>query len=108
MIVGAVGVYLRSLPMRLWSWLIYQTTMLLTLTDDDNAFESVKESGPCNSTAITVKSSEVVLCPASRWGNALASCPPLQNRVPCANDGSLRPSIGIAAHFRALSSIDRR
>ncbi len=43
MIVGAIGVYLRSLPMRLWSWLIYQTTMMLTVTDDDTAFEWIKE-----------------------------------------------------------------
>jgi chaperone BCS1 len=43
MIIGAVGVYLRSLPVRLWSWLIYQTTMLLTVTDDDTAFEWIKE-----------------------------------------------------------------
>jgi chaperone BCS1 len=43
MIVGAIGVYLRSLPVRLWSWLIYQTTMILTVTDDDTAFEWIKE-----------------------------------------------------------------
>jgi chaperone BCS1 len=35
MIVGAIGVYVRSLPLRLWSWVIYQTTMMLTVTDDD-------------------------------------------------------------------------
>jgi chaperone BCS1 len=43
MIVGAVGVYLRSLPLQLWSWLTYQTTMLLTVNDDDTAFEWIKE-----------------------------------------------------------------
>lgn len=43
MIVGAIGVYLRSLPQRLWSWLIYQTTMMLTVTDDDTAFTWIKE-----------------------------------------------------------------
>ena len=43
MIVGAIGVYLRSLPMRLWSWLIYQSTMVLTVTDDDSAFDWIKE-----------------------------------------------------------------
>ena len=43
MIVGAIGVYLRSLPVRLWSWLIDQATMMLTVTDDDTAFEWVKE-----------------------------------------------------------------
>jgi mitochondrial chaperone BCS1 len=43
MIVGGIGVYLRSLPLRLWSWLIYQCTMLLTVNDDDTAFEWMKE-----------------------------------------------------------------
>ena len=43
MIVGAIGVYLRSLPVRLWSWLTYQATMMLTVTDDDTAFEWMKE-----------------------------------------------------------------
>ena len=43
MIVGAIGVYLRSLPMRLCSWVIYQTTMVLTVTDDNTAFEWIKE-----------------------------------------------------------------
>jgi chaperone BCS1 len=43
MIVGAIGVYLRSLPLRLWSWVIYQTTMMLTVTDDDTAFDWIKE-----------------------------------------------------------------
>jgi len=43
MIVGAVGVYVRSLPLQLWSWLTYQTTMLLTVNDDDTGFEWIKE-----------------------------------------------------------------
>jgi chaperone BCS1 len=43
MIIGAVGVYLRSSPLRLWSWVTYQTTMLLTVNDDDTAFEWIKE-----------------------------------------------------------------
>jgi mitochondrial chaperone BCS1 len=43
MIVGAFGVYVRSLPLRLWSWLTYQTTMLLTVNDDDTAFDWMKE-----------------------------------------------------------------
>lgn len=43
MIVGAIGVYLRALPLRLWSWLTYQTTMLLTVNDDDTAFQWMKE-----------------------------------------------------------------
>lgn len=43
MIVGAIGVYLRSLPVRLWSWLVGQATMVLTVTDDDTAFDWIKE-----------------------------------------------------------------
>lgn len=43
MIVGAIGVYLRSLPVRLWSWFIGQATMVLTVTDDDTAFDWIKE-----------------------------------------------------------------
>lgn len=43
MIVGGAGVYLRSLPLQLWSWVTYQTTMLLTVNDDDTAFEWTKE-----------------------------------------------------------------
>lgn len=43
MIVGAIGVYLRSIPLRVWSWLVYQTTMLLTVNDDDTAFAWMKE-----------------------------------------------------------------
>ena len=43
MVVGAIGVYVRSLPLRLWSWVIYQTTMMLTVTDDDTAFDWIKE-----------------------------------------------------------------
>ncbi len=40
MIVGAIGVYVRSLPLRLWSWVIYQTTMMLTVTDWSRSFSS--------------------------------------------------------------------
>ena len=43
MIVGALGVYLRSLPLQLWSWLVAQTTMTITVKDDDRAFTWVKD-----------------------------------------------------------------
>lgn len=43
MIVGSVGVFLRSLPMRLWAWIESQTTMTITVKDDDAAFKWVKE-----------------------------------------------------------------
>jgi mitochondrial chaperone BCS1 len=43
MIVGSVGVFLRSLPVRLWEWIVQQTTMMITVKDDDAAFQWVKE-----------------------------------------------------------------
>lgn len=43
MIVGGIGVYLRALPQQLWSWIVMQTTMMITVKDDDVAFVWVKE-----------------------------------------------------------------
>jgi chaperone BCS1 len=43
MVVGSVGVFLRSLPHRLWGWIESQATMLVTVKDDDAAFKWVKE-----------------------------------------------------------------
>jgi chaperone BCS1 len=43
MAVGAVSVWLRAVPERLWHWLIRQTTMVITVKDDDAAFGWVKE-----------------------------------------------------------------
>jgi mitochondrial chaperone BCS1 len=43
MIVGSVGAYLRQLPEDLWYWLVQQTTMMITVKDDDSAFAWVKE-----------------------------------------------------------------
>jgi mitochondrial chaperone BCS1 len=43
MIVGGISVYLRALPERFWHWLVGQTTMLITVKDDDTAFVWVKE-----------------------------------------------------------------
>lgn len=43
MIVGGIGVFLRSLPVALWNWLESQTTMLITVDDEDAAFVWVKE-----------------------------------------------------------------
>ena len=43
MIIGWVSVYLRAVPERLWRWIVGQTTMIITVTDDDAAFEWVKE-----------------------------------------------------------------
>ncbi|HEX9198820.1 MAG TPA: AAA family ATPase [Acidobacteriaceae bacterium] len=43
MIIGSVGVFLRQLPVRLWAWIVHQTTMTITVKDDDAAFQWVKE-----------------------------------------------------------------
>ncbi len=43
MIIGSVGAYLRTLPAELWSWLVHQNTMMITVKDDDAAFQWVKE-----------------------------------------------------------------
>lgn len=43
MLVGGLGVYLRAIPERLWFWLVGQSTMTVTVKDDDDAFVWVKE-----------------------------------------------------------------
>jgi len=43
MIVGGISVYLRAVPERLWHWFVGQTTMMITVKDDDAAFVWVKE-----------------------------------------------------------------
>jgi chaperone BCS1 len=43
MIIGAAGAYLRSIPEKLWYWIVGQTTMTITVKDDDAAFVWVKE-----------------------------------------------------------------
>ncbi|MDP9052125.1 MAG: AAA family ATPase [Acidobacteriota bacterium] len=43
MIIGSVGVFLRQLPVRVWGWIVQQTTMMITVKDDDVAFQWVKE-----------------------------------------------------------------
>lgn len=43
MILGSIGVFLRSLPQQLWNWLVKQTTLTITVKDDDDAFRWVKE-----------------------------------------------------------------
>jgi chaperone BCS1 len=43
MIIGGIGVFLRQLPLRCWSWIVEQTTMTVTVKDDDVAFHWVKE-----------------------------------------------------------------
>jgi chaperone BCS1 len=43
MIIGGLGVYLRAVPESLWEWCVSQTTMMVTVKDDDAAFVWVKE-----------------------------------------------------------------
>jgi chaperone BCS1 len=43
MIVGGLGVYLRAVPQKLWEWCANQTTMMITVKNDDSAFVWVKE-----------------------------------------------------------------
>jgi mitochondrial chaperone BCS1 len=43
MIIGGLSVYLRGLPESIWYWLVRETTMLITVADDDAAFVWVKE-----------------------------------------------------------------
>jgi chaperone BCS1 len=43
MVVGSIGVFLRALPLRLWEWIVDQSTMTITVKDDDAAFAWVKE-----------------------------------------------------------------
>jgi mitochondrial chaperone BCS1 len=43
MIIGGISVWLRAVPERFWNWIIGQTTMVITVKDDDAAFGWVKE-----------------------------------------------------------------
>ena len=43
MIIGGLSVWLRAVPERIWCWIVGQTTMVITVKDDDAAFVWVKE-----------------------------------------------------------------
>ena len=43
MVLGSAGVMLREIPQILWLWLVRQTTLMITVKDDDAAFQWVKE-----------------------------------------------------------------
>jgi chaperone BCS1 len=43
MVIGSIGVFVRAVPEHLWDWLVEQTTMTVTVKDDDEAFTWVKE-----------------------------------------------------------------
>src|ERR1700690_2688537 len=43
MFLGGIGVYMRAIPEKLWEWFVNQTTMTITVKDDDAGFVWVKE-----------------------------------------------------------------
>ena len=43
MVIGGLSVWLRAVPEYLWVWIVRQTTMMITVKDDDAAFVWVKE-----------------------------------------------------------------
>jgi len=43
MLIGGLSVYLRAVPLRIWNWLVDQSTMSITIKDEDAAFRWVKE-----------------------------------------------------------------
>jgi mitochondrial chaperone BCS1 len=43
MAIGGLSVYLRAIPEKLWDWIVRQSTMMITVKDDDVAFVWVKE-----------------------------------------------------------------
>jgi chaperone BCS1 len=43
MIIGGLSVWLRAIPEKSWEWLVEQTTLMITVKDDDAALVWVKE-----------------------------------------------------------------
>jgi len=43
MVIGGISVWLRAVPEKLWYWVVGQTSMMITVKDDDAAFVWVKE-----------------------------------------------------------------
>lgn len=43
MVIGGLGVYLRAVPEAIWNWVLLQTTMMITVKDEDESFVWVKE-----------------------------------------------------------------
>jgi chaperone BCS1 len=43
MVIGGISVWLREVPQICWYWIVRQTTMVITVKDDDAAFVWVKE-----------------------------------------------------------------
>ena len=78
MIIGGISVYLRAVPERLWSWLVYQTTIMITVKDDDAAFLWVKQwlleqdflkrvRQVDLDTTLRCERLELILAPGSHW-----------------------------------------
>ncbi|MGB6385975.1 MAG: AAA family ATPase [Terriglobales bacterium] len=76
MIIGGLGVYLRAVPETLWDWFVGQTTMMITVKDDDASFFWVKEWLLEQSFLkrirrvdldTTIRSEELALIPAPGW-----------------------------------------
>lgn len=42
MAIGAVGALLRKIPNQIWTWLVHQTTVTLSITDDQKAYSWLK------------------------------------------------------------------
>ncbi len=38
MVIGALGAYLRAIPSKIWLWFVDQTTLSITVKDEDAAF----------------------------------------------------------------------
>jgi chaperone BCS1 len=42
MAIGSVGALLRNVPVKIWNWLVHQTTVTMTITDDQKAYHWMK------------------------------------------------------------------
>ena len=42
-VIGALGAYMRAIPNRIWHWFVDQTTMSISVKDEDAAFHWVKQ-----------------------------------------------------------------
>ena len=43
LVIGALGAYLRAVPSRIWLWIVDQSTLSITIKDEDAAFAWVKQ-----------------------------------------------------------------
>ena len=47
MIIGGISVWLRRVPETIWYWIVRQTTMIITVTDDDAAYRLCRDAAYC-------------------------------------------------------------